>query len=90
MNLVEYCGKTEFSVLQFIFSVTDELNEKITQKKFIYKEQIVRYVERRIEYFFKHFNLKHALLQSYKNEVFNSVMFKLNTTIKEHIRFQCV
>ena len=90
MNLAEYCGYTEFSILQFIFSITDEIDEKITQKKFIYKEQIVRYVKRKIEYFFKPLPLKHALLQTYKHEVFNSVMFKLNTTIKEHIRFQCV
>ncbi|WP_338469342.1 hypothetical protein R4Z10_10930 [Niallia sp. XMNu-256] len=90
MELVEYCGKAEYSILQFIFSITDEIREKITQRKFIYREQIVRYIKRRIDYFFKQFTFKHALLQTYKNEVFNSVMFKLNSTIKEHIIFKCV
>lgn len=90
MDLAEYCGKTEYSIIQFVFSITDEIQEKITQKKFIYKEQIIRYINRRIDYFFKPFTLKNALLQTYKNEVFNSVMFKLKATIKEHIIFKCV
>ena len=44
MDLAEYCGEIEFSILQFIFSTTDEIKEKITQKKLFYKEQIIRSV----------------------------------------------
>jgi hypothetical protein len=90
VNLIEYCGKTEYSIIQFTFSIIDDIQEKINQKKFIYKDQIIRYINQRIDYYFKHFTLKHALLQTYKNEVFNSVMFKLKTTIKENIIFKCV
>ena len=43
MNVAEYCGTTEFPILQFIFSLTDDIREKIVQKKLFYKEQVMRY-----------------------------------------------
>lgn len=90
MNLVEYCGNTEYSIIQFVFTITEDTREKIAKKKLIYKEQIVKYVNRQIEYYFKGVALKRALLQTYKYEVYNSVMFKLNPILKEHIIFQCI
>lgn len=90
MNLVEYCGNTEFSILQFIFSTTDEIKEKISQKKLFYKEQIIRYISQQIDHFFKRFTIKKALLQAYRNDTYNTIMFKLKHTLKERIIFQCV
>ena len=90
MNLVEYCGNTEFSILQFIFSTTDEIKEKISEKKLFYKEQIIRYISQEIDHFFKRFTIKKALLQTYRNDAFNTIMFKLKHTLKERIIFQCV
>jgi hypothetical protein len=89
MELAEYCGNIDFSILQFIFSLTDDIKEKISQKKLFYKEQITRYITQQIDYFFKSFTFNKALLQTYKNEAFNTIMFKLKNTIKEHIIFQC-
>ncbi len=90
MNLVEFCGNTEFSILQFIFSTTDEIKEKISEKKLFYKEQIIRYISQEIDHFFKRFTIKKALLQAYRNDAFNTIMFKLKHTLKERIIFQCV
>jgi hypothetical protein len=90
MNLAEYCGNIEFSILQFIFSTTGEIKEKITQKKLFYKEQIIRYISQQIDHFFKRFTIKKALLQAYRNDVFNTIMFKLKHTLKERIIFQCL
>lgn len=90
MNLAEYCGNIEFSILQFIFSTTSEIKEKISQKKLFYKEQIIRYISQRIDCFFKRFKIKKALLQAYRNDVFNTIMFKLKHTLKERIIFQCL
>ena len=90
MSISEYCGNTEFYILQFIFSTTDKIKEKISQKKLFYKEQIIRYISQQIDHFFKRFTIKKALLQAYRNDAFNTIMFKLNHTLKERIIFQCV
>ena len=89
MDLAEYCGSTEFSILQFIFLITDDIKEKIDQKKLFYKEQVVRYITQQTDCFFRKFTLNQALLQTYKYEVFNTIMFKLKNILKKHIIFQC-
>jgi len=90
MTVTEYCGNMESSILQFIFSLTDDIRQRIEQKKLFYKEQIVRYAEKQIDFFFKAYNLTNALLNSYKHEAYNTIMFKLKNILKEHNVFQCV
>lgn len=77
MSLHEYCGKTEFSILQFTIKVTHDIKEKMAQKKLLHKDEMVQYIHRQMDQFFQKFSLKPALLQTYKNEVLNSVMFRL-------------
>ena len=90
MNIAEYCGTTELPILQFIFSLTDDIREKIVQKKLFYKEQVMRYADKQIEFFFKSQNLHCALLQTYKYEAYNTIMFKINYILKEHHVLQCI
>jgi hypothetical protein len=89
MNLVEYCGSIEFSILQFVFSTTHEIKEKILQKKLFYKEQIIRFIQQKMDCFFKGFTVNKALLQAYRNDTFNTIMFKLQPTLKTQIIFRC-
>ena len=89
MNISEYCGNTEFSILQFTFLMTDDIKEKIKQKKLFYKEQVIRYITQQIDLFFRNFTLSRALVQTYKYEVFNTILFKLRNTLEKHIIFQC-
>ena len=90
MKAADFCGKTDLSILQFIFSITDDIQQKIEQKKLFYKEQIIRYVNKQIDFFFKTFNLTTALLHTYKYEAYNTIMFKLKNILKENNIFQCV
>lgn len=90
MKVAEFCGNVEYTILQFIFSFTDDVREKIVEKKLFYKEQIVRYVQKQIDLFFGTFHFKGALLQVYKNEAYRTIMFKINNTLKEHNIFQCI
>ncbi|WP_394232335.1 hypothetical protein [Niallia oryzisoli] len=90
MKIAEYCGNFELSIIQFIYSLTDEVNEKIKKRKLFYKEQIIRYIQKCIDSFFIQHNLKAALLQAYKNDVFNTIMFKLKNILKENHIFQCI
>lgn len=85
MNITEFCGKIEFSTLQFAFSLTDHLSEKISKKELFNKEQIVSYVKKQIDSFFKslNWNFKSSVLNVYKSEVYNTVMFKINYILKE-------
>lgn len=90
MTIPEYCGNFEYSILQFVIHLTDDIREKIQQKKLFYKEQIVRYAKKQLDFFFKSYNLKSALLNTYKQEAYNTIMFKLKNTLKEHNVLQCV
>nr|WP_295969700.1 hypothetical protein [uncultured Bacillus sp.] len=90
MTILEYCGKMESSVLQFIFTLTEEIRKKIEQKKLFYKEQIIRYAANQIDFFFKGFQTKAALIAAYKNEVNNTIMFKIRQMTKEFNILQCV
>ncbi|WP_077213526.1 hypothetical protein [Bacillus dakarensis] len=90
MGIGEFCGELEFSILQFTFSLCDDINEKIKQKKLFYKEQIDRYVHKRIDIFFTGNTLKKGLLQIYKSEMYNTIMFKLRQMLKEYKILQCL
>lgn len=90
MNIKEFCGKTEFTTLQFIISLTDHMSRKIANRELISKEQIVRYVKKQINSFFKSLNLNSSVLNVYKSEVFNSVMFKLKYILKEKQYFSII
>lgn len=85
MNIIEFCGKIEFSTLQFVFSLTDHMSEKISKKELFNKEQIVCYVKKQIDSFFKslNWNFKSSVLNVYKSEVYNTVIFKINYILKE-------
>ena len=90
MNVAEYCGNIEFPILQFNLFPHRYIREKIVQKKLFYKEQVMRYVDKQIEFFFKTQNLNCAVLQTYKNEAYNTIMFKINYILKEHLILQCI
>ncbi|MFC3883968.1 hypothetical protein ACFOU2_10905 [Bacillus songklensis] len=90
MKMTEYCGNFEHSILQFIFHLTNDIREKIQQKKLFYREQIVRYAEKQLDFFFKAYHLKSAILNAYKQEAYNTMMFKLKNILKENNIFQCV
>lgn len=90
MHIVEFCGHFEVSMIQFIYSLTEDVNEKIKKRKLFYKEQIIRYIQKQIDLFFMKYTFKKALLQSYKNDVYNTIMFKLNNILKENHILQCI
>ncbi|WP_147534296.1 hypothetical protein [Bacillus marasmi] len=91
MGIEEYCGNTiELSAMKLVFTLTNETREKISKKELIYKEQIVRFIKKKIDFYFNSLQIKKALLHAYKNEIYNSVMFKLQPIFKEFNIFQCI
>lgn len=89
MSLSEFCGKTEFSILQFTYYLTDDVKEKIIQKSLYYHEQVERYIYKNIDLFLRNYNFNDALAQTYKHEIFNTIMFRLKDLIKNKIIFSC-
>lgn len=90
MTAEEYCGHVEFSILRFIFSFTDDVREKIAKEELFYQEQIVRYAEKQVDLFFRALGVNGAILHVYKNEAFNTIMFKIKNLLKEHNIFRCI
>ena len=55
MRLHEYYGRTEFSILQFTFKVTDDIKEKMAQKKLLHNDDIIQYIHRQMDLLFPKF-----------------------------------
>ncbi len=80
----------ERSILKFIISTSEDIKTKIRNKIFFYEEQIHRYVLKQVELFLYYLYTDRALLTVYKYEIFNSIMFRLKTSMKENLIFKCI
>lgn len=85
MNMSDFCGKTEFSILQFTCQITKDVKDKIETKEFFYDTQINRYIEKQIELFLKNYNFNDALIQTYKYEIYNTIMFGLKDFMNKKV-----
>lgn len=90
MSLSEFCGKTEFSILQFTYYLTDDVKEKIIQKKLFYNEQIKRYIYKQVDLFFQNDNFNTAIVQTYKYEIYTTIVFRLKDLINKKVIFSCL
>ncbi|MBM7702050.1 hypothetical protein [Metabacillus iocasae] len=90
MTVEEYCGTFDHSILQFTFSLIDDVKTRIKEKKLFYQEQVHRYISKQIDLFFTSSRLNRALTSVYKHEMHRTIMFRLNSTMKEIQLFRCV
>ncbi|WP_110114009.1 hypothetical protein [Bacillus sp. CGMCC 1.16541] len=90
MTVEEYCGTFDHSILQFTFSLVEEVKTNIQEKKLFYHGQIHRYIQKQIDLFFISSQLNRALTSVYKHEMYTTVMFRLKPILKEMQLFRCV
>ncbi|TYR80845.1 hypothetical protein FZC66_10835 [Priestia megaterium] len=90
MNMADYCGSMDYSILQFSIELTTDVRSKIISRTLFYEEQVVRYIKKQILSFFNNFSIKPALQCTYQAEMLQTVLFKLQPTIKEQQLFQCI
>ncbi|OMP66189.1 hypothetical protein [Domibacillus epiphyticus] len=90
MTVAEFYGGVEFSVTQFAVQLTQEIKEKIAKRELFYKDQIIRYIERRATFFIQSLTLSGAVSAVMKKEVTTHVLFKLKPVMNRHIVFQVV
>jgi len=89
MKIESFCGEFHFTALDFVFDLLDEITTKIQRKILFYEEQIFGYARRQFDYFFLTVHLKPAVLFAYKNELWNTLAFKLKHIVKEKQVFKC-
>lgn len=88
MTVAEFYGEVDYSVTQFAVQLTNEIKEKIAKREFFYKDQIIRYIERRATFFLQSLTLSPAVSAVKKSEVKNHVLYKLKPILSRYIVFQ--
>ena len=69
MQLVEYIGKTNFDMIHFSLTLIKDVDYKMNSKAFFYKNQVVNYINDRLDYFIKTLHVKCSLQTIYKAEI---------------------
>jgi hypothetical protein len=90
MTIAAYCGDFEFTVLEFVFTITKDVEKKIKKRKLFYEEQITRYVKKKVDQFFLGFKMHEHILTVYKYEAYNTIMFRLQHILKEKNIFRVI
>ena len=89
MRIETFCGELHFTALDFIFDLLAENTTKIQKKILFYEEQIFSYARKQLEHFFLTVHLTPAVLCAYKNELWNTLVFKLKCIVKEKQVLKC-
>ncbi|WP_028403050.1 hypothetical protein [Ectobacillus panaciterrae] len=90
MRIETYCGKLHFAILDFTFCLLNEITKKIQERNLFYENQILNYARKKLDNFFQTLCLEPALINTYKNETWNTITFKLKQVVKEKQIFQCL
>ncbi len=90
MTVAEFYGGVDYSITQFAVQLTHEIKEKIAKRELFYKEQIIRYIERRATFFLQTLSLSPAVSAISRKEVTHHVLFKLKPILNRHTVFQIV
>lgn len=90
MQLAEYIGKTDFEIIRFAYLLIQDIEMKIKNKAFFYKNQIVTYINKQIDYFLLTLLDRDALLNIYKTEIHQILEPKLKEIYKKYRLFYCL
>ena len=90
MQLVEYIGKTDFEMIHFSLTLMKDVDYKINSKAFFYKNQVVDYINDRLDFFMKTLHVKCSLQTIYKAEMRQMINPKLKKLYEKHHLFSCV
>ena len=85
MHLNEFIEEKERRIISFTYFLVKEIEGKVQNKVFFYKEQIDRYIEKQIDIFLTTITAKHSLKSLYKHQIQSNVQFKL----KYLLNYQC-
>lgn len=87
MNIAEFVLKDELALITFSLYLFKEVERKIHNRTFFYKEQIDRYIDKKISNYLNSFSVSCALKVVYKQQIRTNVYAKLKDKIDENIHF---
>lgn len=90
MRLNNFIEEKERRIISFTYFLVKEIEGKVQNKVFFYKEQIDRYIEKQIESFLKTITAKNSLKSLYKHQIQSNVQFKLKYLLNYQVLLSCV
>jgi hypothetical protein len=90
MELTEYIGKTDREMIHFSLSLIKDIDYKINSKTFFYKNQVLNYINDRVDHFITTLHVKCSLQSVYKAEIHQMLNIKLKKIYEKHSLLSCV
>ena len=87
MNIYKFVREEEFALISFSFDLIKEVERKIHNRTFFYKEQIDRYLEKKVNLFLSTISAEKSLKNVYRQQILMNVYFKLKNLINKKIHF---
>ncbi|WP_226666677.1 hypothetical protein [Metabacillus litoralis] len=90
MQLIDYIGKHDFNMIHFSLTLIKDIDYKINSNILYYKNQVLHYIEDRIENYLEALHVKCSLQTIYKAEIYHFLHPKLNKLYEKHQLFSCL
>lgn len=90
MHLNDFIEEKERRIISFTYFLVKEIEGKVQNKVFFYKEQIDRYIEKQIDIFLTTITAKHSLKSLYKHQIQSNVQFKLKYLLNYQVLLSCI
>ncbi|KKI88665.1 hypothetical protein WQ54_29540 [Bacillus sp. SA1-12] len=90
MQLTDYIGKSDLEIIHFVFSLIKEIDYKIKNKTFFYKNQVTHYINERVDHFINRLHVRCSLQKIYKAEIHHMITPKLKNIFERHSLLSCV
>lgn len=90
MQLPDYIGKTDFEMIHFSLSLIKDVDYKMKTNTFFYKNQVIRYINEKIEHFLKSMHVTRSLRTICKAEIHQMITPKINKMYDKYCLFSCL
>lgn len=90
MKMIDYVGKTDYSLIQFSYNLTTEVSFKIKTKKLFYSEQVWKYIHTRVDGFINHLNVRDSLKSIYRRQILTMISIKVTSLIHKNKMLGCI
>ena len=90
MHLKNFIDEKERRIISFTYFLVKEIEGKVQNKVFFYKEQVDRYIDNQTDLFLTTIIDKHSLKSLYKHQILSNVQFKLKYLLNYQLLLSCV
>ncbi|WP_299093474.1 hypothetical protein [uncultured Metabacillus sp.] len=90
MQLADYIGKSDLEIIHFVFSLIKDIDYKIKNKTFFYKNQVIHYINEHVDHFISRLHVRCSLQRIYRAEIQQMITPKLKNIFERHPLLSCV